>query len=301
MIETVANVLKHGAFNIVPPDTTGSAVHHLMLRSLDPSHTCYIWVTYPVHVAPAADKPLNFKVNVKLLQKALKMCGEDGVLELGLTEEHLEVRCTTAGKRLSTLCDLLPVGDAAMGPTKSQTWRYWLCMPVDDLKSFVGRTRDLECTRVGLRLYPDEMHIVLMNGHEVKSTVRHRTSNMQMVESGKSVSYQIGADQSTGSWDERPRSKPLLELTYNEDMINRILKSMSKVSVELRIGRSEGEEEPPLAIIHTIGQGIGADAAVVKFLLAPQAPGDDDEDDDHMDDDMTDEDEDDDDEAAAGV
>lgn len=276
MIDTISNVLQMVSFEVHKQDDL-SRPCQLMLRSLDPTHVCFIWVSYPVQVSPRPTDTFVFKLNVRLFQKALKKCPLDGVLELILTDEHLEVKSSSSASVYSALCELTHIGDDeddCVLTTAGLSWKHWISMPVDNIKQHSTSAKDFDCNCISLLVYNNRFEIALKKNGKAMSRLNWRTSKMIAKGCNKRQTYQIDTKSGDTGWN-IAASKLLLQLDFQEDLFNRIFKSMAKTNVELRLGRVVEGQNPPLAIIHSIGQGVGSDAAVVKFFLAPQVDLDD--------------------------
>jgi hypothetical protein len=215
-------------------------------------------------VKPESKGNFEFSVNVKKLYKALKHC-EGGVLVLEFTDEILRIRCTTDSNAISVNWELKDDTCIPEHIPKEFKWKYILCMNVDKLKKRVSSAKDFDCNQIAFRIYSDKFEIALMTNSRVICKESWRSSQMNSSGMGEYTTYQIGGSVS-GAWS---TGKPLLQLVFQEDMINRILKSMSGVTIEMRMGSiTKGGFEPPLAIIRSLGLGLGKDAAVIKFFVA---------------------------------
>jgi len=263
MCETVQNILTTATFQV---RRTNDKTYRLELQSLDPTHICVIMVSYPITMQTDTGS-FNFNVNVKKLYKALRNCDATGILELLFTEDVLQVKCTTESKMICVNCNLNADVDIEEHVPKELHWKYVLCMPVENLKQRVASAKDFDSNRVAFNVYKDKFEVTLKNETGIVCRECWRSSNMNPTHNARTTTYHIGKP-SSGKWIQS--EKALLTLTFQEEMLNRILKSMSKTNnIEIRMGSISGEEEPPLAIIRSFGQGVGADAAVVKFLVAP--------------------------------
>lgn len=271
MCEIVKNVLSTATFEVCVSDQS-----FIRLRSLDPTQVCMIMVTYPVTVTPHTTGSFRFSVDIQKLYKALKTCDHHGLLELALTDENLKVRCTSEARFLEVNCRLT-VTDGADDSiqTSDLRWQHVVCMSVEDLKTRTMSAKDFKCQCVRFALYPDIFEVALLENSDVIVREQWRVSRLSTTRADGAYAYEIGKP-CARVWDHGHR-RPVACGLYPDNIVNCVLRSMSKTTLEIRLGAVDGGDDPPLALIHSLGQSVGEHESVIRFFLASVREDDDDD------------------------